>query len=92
MGCCGSSRRKWRTMLTSSSAPRKSTGDGRPHRIEWPQGRRVHQQTGKARMAYLGTGSLVVVGPYTGRRYRFTNQGAVLEIDPRDAKRMAKIK
>ncbi len=34
---------------------------------------------------YTGTTALTVIGPYTGRRYRFNRPGARLTVDGRDA-------
>jgi hypothetical protein len=36
------------------------------------------------RFEYTGHASLVVIGPYSGRRYHFPAPGARLEVDPRD--------
>lgn len=37
---------------------------------------------------YIGRTSLMVVGPLTGRKYRFAETGAVVSIDNRDAPSM----
>jgi hypothetical protein len=33
---------------------------------------------------YIGTTALTAIGPVSGRQYRFSHPGAVLEVDPRD--------
>lgn len=38
---------------------------------------------------YVGKTGLTVVGPVTGRRYRFARPGAVLAVDKRDSSSMA---
>lgn len=38
---------------------------------------------------YVGKTGLTVVGPVTGRRYRFERPGALLAVDERDSSSMA---
>jgi hypothetical protein len=40
---------------------------------------------------YVGKTRLVVVGPATGRQYRFDRPGSRLEVDPRDSTAVAAI-
>ncbi|HYV46526.1 MAG TPA: hypothetical protein VFA20_16790 [Myxococcaceae bacterium] len=40
---------------------------------------------------YTGAAAFTVVGPITGRRYRFIAPGAVLEVDSRDAPSLATV-
>jgi hypothetical protein len=34
---------------------------------------------------YVGPTAMTVIGPATGRRYRFDRHGATVSVDPRDA-------
>ena len=38
----------------------------------------------RPRFEYTGNTALTVVGPHTGKHYRFPQPGARLEVDPRD--------
>lgn len=92
MGCCGSSRRRWRTTIVTGDVPNPDQGASATGNYEWRSGRVIHQKTAPVRMIYQGQGKIVVVGPHTGRRYRFANPGAILEVDGRDAQRMRKLR
>lgn len=43
------------------------------------------------RFEYAGRTGLTVMGPATGRTYRFNAPGAVVEVDPRDAPQVAAV-
>ena len=43
------------------------------------------------RFEYMGTTGMTVVGPVTGRRYRFQGHGSRIPIDPRDAAAMVAV-
>jgi hypothetical protein len=43
------------------------------------------------RFSYAGSTALTVLGPATGRRYRFDQPGAVLPVDARDAAALASV-
>ena len=38
---------------------------------------------------YRGTTGMTVIGPVSGTRYRFGQQGAMVQVDPRDVASMA---
>jgi hypothetical protein len=40
---------------------------------------------------YVGASALTVVGPVSGRRYRFAHGGARMTIDPRDRPGLARV-
>ena len=40
---------------------------------------------------YVGASALTVVGPVSGRRYRFAHLGARVTIDPRDRPALARV-
>lgn len=73
MSCCG----KQRTMSP------------RPARIS-PSRTPVHNTSEEPRLIrrvffeYVGRTSLTVIGPKSGKRYRFDNPGAKIEVDLRD--------
>ena len=57
-----------------------------------PQTRQIQPGAPLAvRFEYVGTTGLTVVGPLTGRRYRFDHHGSRVSIDPRDAPSMAAV-
>ena len=92
MGCCGSSRQNWRTFVKPGEKPEPGQKHGFTRQYQWPAGREVHGQRATVRMVYHGSGSIVVVGPHTGRRYRFAKDGTILEVDRRDALQMTKLR
>lgn len=77
MGCCGSKRRE-----SSRGGPRQTAQKSRPglstERAGPPRQRRV------AYFEYVGTTGLSVIGPVTGRHYRFDGTGVVIAVDVRD--------
>lgn len=40
---------------------------------------------------YIGKTALTAIGPVSGRHYRFSRPGAVLEVDPRDSASLAAV-
>jgi len=40
---------------------------------------------------YIGKTALTAIGPVSGRHYRFSRPGAVLEVDPRDSAPLAAV-
>lgn len=40
---------------------------------------------------YVGATGLTVMGPFTGRRYRFEGRGSRVSVDPRDAPSLAAV-
>jgi len=44
-----------------------------------------------AQFEYTGATALTAVGPITGRRYRFSAPGAIVEVDERDAPSLAAV-
>ena len=64
-----------------------------PARVqEWEQERqRPPALSHGIRYEYVGATGMTVVGPATGRRYRFEGHGSRALIDPRDALSMATV-
>ena len=75
MSCCGSSRQQ---MAFLAGAPPAGPIPAVERRFE-------------IRFEYLGPTALTVVGPASGRQYRFAARGARLTIDPRDRRALARI-
>ena len=40
---------------------------------------------------YIGKTALTAIGPISGRHYRFSRPGAILEVDPRDSASLAAV-
>ncbi len=76
--CCGR-----RTSLSGGGSGQPISGyrSARAGRAQHP---RIHFQ-------YVGRNGLSVLGPITGIRYRFDGQGAVVSVDPRDARSVAAV-
>jgi hypothetical protein len=57
-----------------------------------PQAPAVQQMSPRAvYFRYVGTASLTVVGPVTGRVYKFSGSGSAAATDPRDAPSIAAV-
>jgi hypothetical protein len=70
------------------------TSDGGAEPEQWSRaqpGLPRADQSRQASFRYTGATALTVVGPITGRRYRFIAPGAVLEVDSRDAPSLATV-
>jgi hypothetical protein len=75
------------------------------HRAEWLSGTRTERIDDGYRTAtssegslpravyfkYLGATGLTVIGPVSGRTYRFSGSGATAVVDPRDAPSVAAV-
>lgn len=77
MSCCGKQREQF--FGTAQPAPRAT--DKQPQPLS----------QAAIRFEYVGATGLTVLGPVTGKRYRFDNPGAQSLIDPRDAPSMASV-
>ena len=75
MSCCGSSRQQ---MAFLAGAPPTGPVPAAGRRFE-------------IRFEYVGATALTVVGPASGRQYRFASRGVRLTIDPRDRRALARI-
>jgi len=56
-----------------------------------PAGAKAAERRFEIRFEYLGATGLTVVGPVSGRQYRFAAPGARVAIDPRDRRALARI-
>ena len=74
--CCGNNRTRMGRGLPGPQAPHGISGLARQASLTYE---------------YVGRTGLVVVGPVTGRQYRFDRPGARLEVDPRDSASVAAI-
>ena len=73
MGCCGKNRTVARVTENHETARATFT----------PQAVKSSEY-----FQYVGMTDLIAVGAITGRRYRFTSPGAILEVDGSDAPAM----
>lgn len=77
MSCCGKTPEASQAAFASKPTP--AAGFSAPVRQFEP------------RFAYVGATALTVVGPVTGRRYRFERPFAQLAVDPRDRPGLARV-
>lgn len=75
MSCCGQARQLLGAILT---APRSAEPNDKARRTI-------------VEFEYVGASALTVIGPASGRRYRFEGPGARLVIDPRDRPGLARV-
>jgi hypothetical protein len=82
MGCCGGKR--------AEAAPRSVRASRQPTRAAGARSSRspiVDPLT----FELVGAASLTVVGPISGRRYRFSHPGALVVVDPRDSRALSAV-
>lgn len=82
MGCCGKKVEQFR-----AGAP--SLPPGKTARLAGP--RVVPAVYDRAIFEYIGNTGMTVVGPASGKRYRFERPGARLEVDLRDRRALAAV-
>jgi hypothetical protein len=82
MPCCGKKRQQLR-QTARAQRPAKpaetTTSQPPPEHDPLPHFR------------YMGKTGLTVIGPRTGKRYRFDHPGAVVAIDPQDGRALASV-
>ena len=82
MACCGGSRRiHHKPAPTHSGAGRAAPGS--------PE--RDARRYSHAFFQYVGQTGMTVVGPVTGRRYRFAAPGQIVAVDPLDRRSVATV-
>ena len=79
MSCCGGNRAR-------AAMPGKASSSPSPV----PRPGYVPPST-VAVFRYEGAGSLTIIGPVTGRKYWFEQNGSELAVDPRDRAAVAKV-
>ncbi len=80
--CCGKNRSQVQAESQGFQFRRSGLTSG--------QGQQVAQYFGST-FQYLGPTGLTVIGPVTGRRYRFDRPGSRVDVDPRDRASVASI-
>jgi hypothetical protein len=82
MSCCGKKREQMRPAIQH-----------RPVNLSTSQValRRPPVDQRVATFEYLGKTALTAIGPVSGRHYRFSHPGALLEVDPRDSASLATV-
>ncbi len=78
MGCCGQQRQQIQGQATIE---REAGAPSRSASITLPD----------AYFQYQGDRGLTVIGPISGKRYRFSYPGAVMAVDPRDRRSLTAI-
>jgi hypothetical protein len=82
MSCCGKKREQIRTGIQS-------------RRVEQTVRRSQFNSVLPVRPAvvfeYVGKTALTAIGPVSGRHYRFSGPGAIVEVDPRDSPSLAAV-
>lgn len=82
MACCGKKRAEARKGAEAQSRPEPIWG------VAW----RISAETDTVPcFQYVGKAGLTVLGPRTGKRYRFDHPGAVVAVDPRDRRALAAV-
>ena len=82
MSCCGKKRELFQT-----AAPQGLASSASRTAVHHPAQMRI----GKVIFEYTGRTAMTVIGPATGRRYRFERAGARLEVDLRDRAALAQV-
>ncbi len=77
--CCGNKREQFQR------PPAIDNQQGRPAGRPFPRA----AAPPKVVFEYIGQPPIVVVGPVTGNRYRFSATGTRVEVDPRDRRSLA---
>lgn len=83
MACCGQRRQQMR----NPAIPVRQTNN--PGKTASPAEVPVRQQS--AAFQYIGKTALTAVGPVSGRHYRFSQAGAIVEVDFRDRSSLATV-
>jgi hypothetical protein len=82
MPCCGKKRKQASQKTQTRRAPEPAEKTASQPRPE-PQPLAYFQ--------YMGRAGVIVVGPRTGKRYRFDHTGAVIAVDRRDGRALAAV-
>jgi hypothetical protein len=82
MSCCGKKREQLRPAIQGRPVSR-STSRAAFNRS--PVGQQV------ATFEYVGKTALTAIGPVSGRHYRFSHPGAIVEVDLRDSMSLATV-
>jgi hypothetical protein len=82
MPCCGKKRSQARPTTQTPSVPESAESASLP---------RPPEHDSLAYFQYLGKTGLTVMGPRTGKRYRFHRPGTVVAVDPRDRHALAAV-
>ncbi len=76
MSCCGQNRQRLRNFNSSQHLLGPAQAEKRPPRTQLPS---------IVYFEYVGKTGLTVIGPITGKRYRFPKPGAKIAVDGNDA-------
>ena len=82
MPCCGEKRAQTRPKTETHRAAES---------VESASSQRSLEHDSPARFQYLGYTGLSVIGPRTGKHYRFNGPGAIVAVDPQDQRALATV-
>lgn len=75
MACCGQRRQQ----ISRTTPIQRPNSFARPASVN-----RAVAPSRTVAFQYVGKTALTAVGPVSGRHYRFSHPGAIVEVDPRD--------
>lgn len=79
MPCCGNQRAKLQGPIRVSPVPSRQAPASEQRRV----------LRDRVFFKYLGRTGMTVIGPATGKRYRFNGPGSIIEVDLRDRRSVA---
>ena len=79
MPCCGNQRAKLQGPIRTNNIPSRPAPGSEPRRV----------LRDRVFFKYLGQTGITVIGPATGKRYRFNGPGSIMEVDLRDRRSVA---
>lgn len=82
MACCGQRRQQ----INRATPIQRTNVPALPRNLHRPPA-----QNGTTTFQYIGKTALTAVGPISGRHYRFSHPGAIVEVDPRDRTSLAMV-
>ena len=82
MGCCGQRRQQLRRGVPATRSREESVDLSSELEAVYPS---VYFQ-------FLGREAVTLVGPISGKRYRFAQYGAVVAVDPRDRRSLEAVR
>lgn len=82
MACCGQRRQQ----IGRTTPIQRPNNPAPPANVD-----RAAGSLRTIRFQYVGKTALTAVGPISGRYYRFSHPGAILEVDPRDRASLATV-
>jgi hypothetical protein len=82
MSCCGNKREQLRQTIRAHPVPTP---------VERPSSQPQPERNSPVYFQYIGKTGLIVMGPWTHRRYYFDSPGAMVAVDRKDRRALAAI-